>query len=153
MEIGENAKTKIALFDMGADLNALSFESWETVGKPKLIPSTTTIDTFLGDSNPVEGYLDLPVLIGNINVHHRFYVMKPGKLTSSNILGQPWQRTYNGVMSWKREGINFEVDKVKLLSPYLGKDCYPSSSEADNEEEDRIESLQKKVSQEPTHAR
>ncbi len=109
MEIGAKAKTEIALFDTGADLNALSYESWEAVGRPKLIPSTTTIDTFVGDSNPVEGYLDLPVHIGNINVHHRFYVMKPRKLTSSVILGQPWQRTYNGVLNWKWEGINFEV--------------------------------------------
>ena len=100
VEIGTKAKIEIALFDTGADLNALRYESWEEVGKPKLIPSTTTIDTFLGDSNPSEGYFDLPIFTaGNINVHHRFYVMKPGKLTSSVILGQPWQRTYNGVLN------------------------------------------------------
>ena len=99
MEIGSTFRTEIALFDTGADLNALSYESWEAVEKPKLISSTTTIDTFIGDSNPVEGYLDLPIFIGNINVRHRFYVMKPGKLTSVVILGQPWQRTYNGVLN------------------------------------------------------
>lgn len=147
VEIGARAKTEIALFDTGADLNALSFESWEAVGKPKLIPSTTTIDTFLGDSNPVEGYLDLPIFIGSINVHHRFYVMKPGKLTSAVILGQPWQRTYNGAINWKSEGINFDVDNAKLFTPFIDAEGYSSSSEEEINAEDKgfHKSLRKQV--------
>ena len=49
--------------------------------------------------------------------------MKARKPTLSVILGQPWQRTYNGVLNWKWEGINFEVKGAQLFTPFLGKDC------------------------------
>lgn len=95
-------RTKYTLFDTGANVNSLSYESWEVNGKPTLVLSTTILTSFVEESTPVEGYLDLRVFIGNTNVHHRFYVMKPGKLTSQIILGQPWQRTYNGISNWRR---------------------------------------------------
>ena len=110
VEIGAKFKIELALFNIGADLNALSYESWITIDKPTITPSTTTIDSFVRDSNPIEGYLDLQILIGNTNVCHRFYVMKLGKLTSPIILGQPGQQTYNGVPNCEREGINFEIN-------------------------------------------
>ena len=70
--------------------------------------------------------------------------MKPGKLTPTVILGQPWQRTYNAVLNWKWEGINFEVDGVKLFSPFLGIDYNSSSSKADKDE-DQTKSVQQQV--------
>ena len=61
-------------------MNSLSYEAWEQINKPTLYKSATTLTSFVGETNPVEGYLDLPLFIGNTNVHHRFYVMKPGKV-------------------------------------------------------------------------
>ena len=86
MEIGTQFRTEYALFDTGADVNSLSYESWEVIGKPTLIPSKTILTSFVGESTPVEGCLDLPIFIGNTNVHHKFYVMKPRKLTSPVII-------------------------------------------------------------------
>ena len=54
VEIGAKRRTEIALFDTRADLNALSYESWEAIGKPTLIQYATTIDTFMGYSSPVK---------------------------------------------------------------------------------------------------
>ena len=69
-------------------MNSLSYESWwEVIGKPTLVPSNTILKSFVGESTPVEGYLDLLIFIGNTNVHHIFYVMKPKTLTSR---GHPW---------------------------------------------------------------
>ena len=97
VEVGTEFQTEFALFDTGADVNTLSYEVWERLGKPTLCESKTTLMTFSKETNQVEGYLDLPIYIGNTNVHHRFYVTKPGKANTPVILGQPWQRTYNGV--------------------------------------------------------
>lgn len=119
VEVGTEFQTEFALFDTGADVNTLSYEVWERLGKPTLCESKITLMTFSKETNHVEGYLDLPIYIGNTNVHHRFYVMKPGKANTPVILGQPWQRTYNGVPNWRREGINFEYDNARLFTPFL----------------------------------
>ena len=89
---------------------------------------------FSKETNHVEGYLDLPIYIGNTNVHHRFYVMKPGKANTPVILGQPWQRTYNGVPNWRREGINFEYDQARLFTPFLKDEDFATDTESDDEE-------------------
>lgn len=89
VEIGTKFRTEYALLDTGADVHSLSYESWEVVGKPTLVSSNTILTSLVGESTPVEGYLYLLVFIGNTNAHHKFYVMKPGKLTLPVILGQP----------------------------------------------------------------
>lgn len=131
VEIDTKFRTEYALFDTGADVNSLSHESWEVIGKPTLVPSTTILTSFIGESTPVKGYLDLPIFIGNTNVHHRFYVIKPGKLTSLVILGQSWQHTYNGIPNWRREGINFEIDSVRLFTPFMEEESVSLNSEED----------------------
>ena len=78
--------------------------------------------------------MDLPIYIGNTNVHHRFYVMKPGKANTPVILVQPWQRTYNGVPNWRREGINFEYDQARLFTPFLKNEDFATDTESDDEE-------------------
>ena len=109
---------------------------------PKLVPSNTILTSFVGESTPVEGCLDLPVFIGNTNVHHKFYVMKPGKLTSPVILGQPCQHTYNGIPNWRREGINFKIDKSRLFTPFVDEESVSSDSEdKDKAKEEGIQSI------------
>ena len=44
--------------------------------------------------------------------------MKPGMMETSVILGQPWQRRYNGVPNWRQEGINFETAEAKFFTPF-----------------------------------
>lgn len=75
-------------------------------------------------TNPIEGYFNLPRFIGNTNVHHRFYVMKPGKVTTLVILGEPWQWTYNSVPNLRRERINFEYDNARLFTPFLNDEDF-----------------------------
>ena len=119
IEVGMEFQTEFALFDTGADVNSLSYEVWDRLGKPTLCESKTMLTSFSKETNPVEGYLDLPIFIGNTNVHHIFYVMKQGKANMPVILVQPWQRTYNGVPNWWREGINFKYDHARLFTPFL----------------------------------
>lgn len=94
-----------------------------------LCESTSTLTSFAGETNPIEGYLDLPLFIGNTNVQHRFYVMKPGKVLTPVILGQPWQQTYNGVPNWRREGVNFEYDNARLFTPFLNDEDFTTNSD------------------------
>ena len=72
-------------------------------------------------TNPVEGCLDLEVLIGATNVCERFFVMKLGMMETFVILGQPWQRHYNGVPNWKQDGINFETEEAKFFTLFYDK--------------------------------
>ena len=34
VEIGNKQEIELALVDIGADINAISYETWETLGKP-----------------------------------------------------------------------------------------------------------------------
>ena len=66
----------------------------------------------------MEGYLELEVFIGATNVCERFFVMKPRMMETTVILGQPWQRRYNGVPNWKQEGIYFEIEEAKFFTAF-----------------------------------
>lgn len=99
-----NRITQTLHSDLHSDgVNSLSYKAWEAINKPTLFKPTTTITSFVGETNIVEGYLDLPLFIRNTNVHHRFYVIKPGKVMTPIILGQPWQWAYNGVPKFQLE--------------------------------------------------
>ena len=109
---------ELALVNLGADINSISYETWEHIGKPPMEKSSIIVDTLSGQTNPVEGCLDLEVFIGATNVCERLFVMKPRMMETSVILGQPWQRHYNGVPNWKQDGINFETEKAKFFTPF-----------------------------------
>ena len=84
--------TELALVDTRADINAINYENWEHIGEPSMEKLGILVDTMSRQTNPVEGSLDLEVFIGTTNVCERFFVMKPGMMKTSVILGQPWQR-------------------------------------------------------------
>ena len=48
VEIGQNLITKLALVDIGADINAISYEIWELINNPTLEQSSIMVDTILG---------------------------------------------------------------------------------------------------------
>ena len=48
LEIGQNLITELALVDTGANINAISYETWELIGKLTLEQSSVAIDTILG---------------------------------------------------------------------------------------------------------
>ena len=112
LDLGIDLITDLALLDTGVDVNVLSYETWESFGKQELASSSKSIDLLKGNSM-VQGCLNLNVFIGNTDVHERFYVLKPGHLETPIILGQPWQRRYNGVPKWRKDGVNFEVEGVQ----------------------------------------
>ena len=89
VEVGTKQMTELALVDTGADINAISYKTWEHIGKPPMEKSVVTVDTMSGQTNLVEGCLELEVFIGATNVCERFFVMKPGMMETSVILGQP----------------------------------------------------------------
>lgn len=80
--MGEIWKKQYTLIDSRANINSLIYESLVDIGKATLIPSQTTIALFIGDSNIVQRYFELSILIknDNSNVQHIFYVMKLGKV-------------------------------------------------------------------------
>ena len=94
--------------------------------KPPLTHSKTRVGTFVGDHSAVAGLIELPLFIGNCNSNlvHKFYVMKPGKMLTPVILGQPWQRTYNCRPEWKRQGVLFTAKNTDVFEPFLSKECY-----------------------------
>ena len=110
VEIGTKRDTELALIDTGADINAISYETWEILGKPRLNTSTINPDTISGPTISVEGSFKLEVFIGTTDVHAEFYVMKPGTMVAPVILGQLWQRQYNGVPNWQEDGLNFKKE-------------------------------------------
>ena len=55
VELGNNLRTELALVDMGADINANSYETWEILGIPKLSKSTVTINTISGQTTSIKG--------------------------------------------------------------------------------------------------
>ena len=89
INLGKELLTILALLDTRADVNVLSYKTWESMGKPKLKCSTKSIDMFKG-TTIVHGCLNLNVFIGTTDVHKRFYVLKLGHLETPIILGHPW---------------------------------------------------------------
>ena len=129
--MGTQQITELALVDTGADINAISYETWEHMGKPPMNQSGISVETMSGQTNLVEGGLDLEVFIGATNVCERFFVMKPGMMETSVILGQPWQRRYNGVPNWRQEGINFETSEAKFFTPFYDDSISVSKHSSD----------------------
>ena len=109
---------------MGTDLNSMSYETWEIIGKLELCAYFTRIVTYAGDYDQIEGILILLIFKSETNIAHKFYVMKPKQMVSSIILGQPWQRQYNSRVNWKKEGIIYEDNEQEMFEPFLGEDSF-----------------------------
>ena len=120
VHLGTQKVKQYALMDTGADVNSLSYKSWESMGNPKLEPSTITLASYTGDASTVEGYLDIQMYIHNTDVSHRFYVLRQGHGNTPVLLGLPWQRKYNGLPSWKKEGITYKVNDKEFFQPFMG---------------------------------
>ena len=101
VEIGHNFIIELALVDIGANINAISYETWELIGKPTLERSSIIVDIVSRHTNAIEGCLNMNLFIDITNVHERFFVMKPSRMCTPIILGQPWQCHYNRVPNWK----------------------------------------------------
>lgn len=71
---------KLCPYIIVEDLNSLSNETWIAIGNPTIILSKTTLASFVGATNDVEGYFELIIFIMRANVYHRYYVMKVGKM-------------------------------------------------------------------------
>ena len=76
------------------------------------------VDTILGHKNAVEGCLNMKVFIGAADVHKRFFVMKPGKMYTPIILGQPWQRQYDCTLKWNKNATPIVNEGEKPLIPF-----------------------------------
>lgn len=76
---------------------------------------------------------------------HKFYVMRPGKMIASIILGQPWQRTYNCRPEWKREGILYTLGEQDIFEPFIGDECYESDTDTNIEEQPKLAELEKQL--------
>ena len=148
VEIGNNRETEMALIDTGADVNAITYETWASLGQPKLDQSTIRIDTFSGLTMAVEGNLKLQVFIGNTDVHAEFLVMKPGMLATPIILGQSWQQQFNGIINWREEGLNFEVDGSRYFTPFYNEE---TSSQEGGSETNQLQTQQPKSAPSPTN--
>ena len=143
VEIGKKQETEMALIDTGADVNAISHETWVGLGKPQLTPSTLKIDTFSGSSIAVDGTFNLSVFIGTTDVRAEFVVMKTGMMTTPIILGQAWQRQYNTATNWQEEGLNFEVAGNKYFTPFFNEETSSQSetTEVQGQENEATEKL------------
>lgn len=127
----------MALVDSSADINAIKYETWDSLkNKSKLENTELKMTTFAGDKKGALGYCTLDLCINKTNARHRFYVMKLGRMTESILLGTPWQRTYNSAINWKEDGINFEVNKQKMFETFIPKDCYTDETDSEDDTSD-----------------
>ena len=65
------------------------------------------------------------------------------------ILGQPWQRTYNGVPNWRREGINYEYDHARLFTPFLSEEDFTSDSDSSKDSNEKNKEIEEARSADP----
>jgi len=84
---------QIALVDTGANLNTLTFDTWEELGRSKLVNTKLAFSSYLGESSLAKGSFELPVFLNGLNLVHKFYIMLRGPMLSPIILGKTWQRT------------------------------------------------------------
>ena len=82
----------------------------------------------------VKGSLNLEVFIGTIDVHAKLYLIKPGTMVASVILGQLWQRQYNAVPRWREEGLKIEIDGARYFTPFYNEETCSQLSHSDVEE-------------------
>jgi hypothetical protein len=152
IEIGNTRISHCALIDSRADLNSLSYDTWDNIGQPPLTYSKTQVGTFVGDHSTVVGLIELPLFIGkcNSNLVHKFYVMKPGTMLTPVILGQPWQRKYNCRPDWKREGVLFTAKNMKVFEPFLSKECYHDTESDASVDEEPVPKLPQRQQQPST---
>ena len=114
--IGKEQKRNYALVDSGADVNAISHDTWISLREqPELHHTKLKVASFAGDRKGAIGYCDLDVVIGQTNVRHRFYVMKPGRMNSPMLLGTPWQRSYKSSTNWHKDGIDYAVNNQRFF--------------------------------------
>ena len=138
VHLGSQKIQQYALMDTGADVNSLSYESWESMGNPTLEPSTITLASYTGDASSVEGYLDIQIYIHDTDVSHRFYVLRQGHGNTPVLLGLPWQRHYNGLPSWKKEGITYEVNDKEFFQPFMGAEFYTEEEAKESKSEKHL---------------
>ena len=124
VRLGKELFKEYALIDSEADINNISYETWQAINEPPLTPTKLNISTFAGDKKGPKGYFELTVIINEVDVSHRFYVMEPGEQITPVILGLPWQRTYNAIPLWAKDGIQFTVQGKDVFEPFLGEECY-----------------------------
>ena len=63
-------------------------------------PTKLNISAFAGDKKGPKGYFELTMIVNEVDVSHRFYVMVPGEQITPVILGIPWQWSYNATSLW-----------------------------------------------------
>lgn len=137
MTIGGEQGKYLALVDSGADINAINYETWTSLeNKPELETTKLKMTTFVGDKKGALGYCSLDLYIDETNVRHRFYVMKPGRMTAPILLGTPWQRVYNSAINWKEDGIDFVVNNKKMFEPFIPKECYTDETDSKDDTSD-----------------
>ena len=104
----------IALIDSGADCNVLSYETWEKLGKPELIPSTLTFDNFSGSKTLSLGKLCVKALVQEQPMHIVFQIAHEGQATINVVLGRQWIAAHNFQINWTTRGYTLHVNSINL---------------------------------------
>lgn len=131
--IGQKRTMSYALIDSGADLNTISYETWQSLEhKPQPTKTATKLSTYTGEVQSTIGYVNIDIFIDQTNVCHRFYVMKPGTTETPIIFGTPWQRTYNARHDWRKERVEYEHEEKILFASFISQDHYTDDSDTED---------------------
>ena len=103
-----------ALIDSGTDCNVLSYETWEKLGKPELIPSTLTFDNFSGSKMLSLGKLCVKALVQEQPMNIVFQIAHEGQATINVVLGQQWIAAHNFQINWATRGYTLHVNSINL---------------------------------------
>ena len=76
-----------ALIDSGADCNVMSYDIWQFLGKPNLVPSKLTFQNFSGTHTTSLGKICVKICIQDQTMHIPFHVANKDQAFVNVVLG------------------------------------------------------------------
>ena len=103
-----------ALIDSGADCNVMSYETWESLGKPELTQSKLSFKNFSGTQTASLGKLYIKARIQDQPIHVVFHVANKQQASVNVVLGRQWIGATNCQIDWTSRKYSLQVNSVSL---------------------------------------
>ena len=103
-----------ALIDSGADCNVMSYETWESLGKPELTQSKLSFKNFSGTQTSSLGKLYIKAKIQDQPMHLVFHVTNKQQASVNVVLGRQWIGATNCQINWTSRKYSLHVNSVNL---------------------------------------
>ncbi|MDM1593500.1 retropepsin-like aspartic protease, partial [Escherichia coli] len=91
---------KLALIDIGASHNLMSYETWAALEKPALNPTKAYVKAVNSTTTHCLGTCTMLFHIGNNPLEGKFYVMSAGTMEEELLLGRNWVNHNKCQIDW-----------------------------------------------------